>query len=420
MSIIPIKVGLLEDTMINFDNIKDLDIAKSDHALLRVEFEDFVIYSYNLLNSDDEVTVINKINNFTTDEEFKKNLISHYKKKSIDRCKKIFTLFNTEYLPQEIKKVIICFQEVGPQMLIQATEYFRNYMLYDSDPDLRSTVNGLDLFDERRLILIPTGEFFRVRDSTKELKVPNIDFAFKNAVHVQLEVGNRLNINLVNIQVHPLTNDDQLIEFFDTIKDLENLIIIGDFSRPLRRNKLMKYFALHNLYYLAPDKPTTTKELPEGDNEDKSNIVDQIIYKVSSYVMNPEENNNTNNSFYEYFFGKPKAVASDASGGVSIKKRKMSSPKNMKVSKIELDKKQDQSIIDDNLDSEMDSDNGPGSEMELGKLNDIPVQNESSINPDIIPNSPKKLNTISETVANVNKNKLDDMQGGKNIYFIKY
>ena len=405
MSIIPIRIGLLEDTMINFDNISDLDIAKSDHALLRVEFEDFVIYSYNLLNSDDEITVINKINNFTTDEEFKKNLISHYRKKSIDRCKKIFTLFNTDYLPQEVKKVIICFQEVGPQMLIQATDYFRNYMTYDSDPDLRSTGNGLDLFDERRLILIPTGDFFRVRNSTRELKVQNIDFAFKNAVHVQLEVGNRLNINLVNIQVHPLTNDDQLIAFFDTIKDLENLIIIGDFSRPLRRSKLMKYFALHDLYYLAPDKPTTTKELPEGDNEDKSNIVDQIIYKVSSYVMNPDAKKDTGNTFYEYFFGKSNNDTSESSGGVSIKKNKMSSPKSMKISQIELDKKNDQIIETENVDSEVE-------------LTDIP--NENSINPDTGLKTKKKTNTITETAANIKQSKLDDMQGGKKIYFIKY
>ena len=60
--IIPNKVSLLENNMLDFNDINDLKTAKSDHALLRVEFDDFVIYSYNLFNSDDESNIRSRLN----------------------------------------------------------------------------------------------------------------------------------------------------------------------------------------------------------------------------------------------------------------------------------------------------------------------------------------------------------------------
>ena len=196
----------------------------------------------------------------------------------------IFTDIKTKYVVSETKKVIICLQELGSEMAMVAAEYFKDYMEYRSDPDLRSERDGLKLFNERRMILIPPGEYFRVRDSTSELPLQNIDFAFKNSIHVQIEIANRYTINLVNIQSHPLTNDDQLMELFDKVNSYDNLIIIGDFGRSLRRKNLMKYLIVNQLYFLAPDSATTIKQLPEGDEQDKSNIVDQVIFKVAKYI----------------------------------------------------------------------------------------------------------------------------------------
>lgn len=306
--IIPNKVSLLENNMLDFNDINDLKTAKSDHALLRVEFDDFVIYSYNLFNSDDESNIRSRLTKYSDDFKFSDSLVEQYKSRSKKRMQDIFTDIKTKYVVSESKKVIICLQELGSEMAMVAAEYFKDYMEYRSDPDLRSERDGLKLFNERRMILIPPGEYFRVRDSTSELPLQNIDFAFKNSIHVQIEIANRFTINLVNIQSHPLTNDDQLMELFDKVNSYDNLIIIGDFGRSLRRKNLMKYLIMNQLYFLAPDSATTIKQLPEGDEQDKSNIVDQVIFKVAKYITEEQRQRQIledakPKTFFENIFG---------------------------------------------------------------------------------------------------------------------
>lgn len=284
MSIIPYKINVINNTMFNFSKIEDISQPKSDHALIRIEFENFVILSYNIMNSEDDFNIRSILNNLNIDEKFKETLISIIKKESDNRIKKIFTLFNTEYLPKENKKVIICFQGVGKNMELILGEYFKQFTIYRSDPDLRSQPDGLKLYNERRVTLIPVGDYFRVRNSDANLNIKNVDFAFKPVIHTNLEVANMLNINLFNIQIHPLSNDSQIIEFLDEIIKFENVLIVGNFSRPLRRFELLKYFIGNNFYFIQPNKPTTIRELPEGDNEDNSDIVDQVLFKVSSYL----------------------------------------------------------------------------------------------------------------------------------------
>jgi len=306
MSIIPYKINVINNTMIDFNKIEDISQPKSDHALIRIEFENFVILSYNIMNSEDDFNIRSILNNLNIDEKFKETLIGIIKKESDERVKKIFTLFNTQYLPNESKKVIICFQGIGKNMELILGEYFKQFTIYRSDPDLRSQPDGLKLYNERRVTLVPVGDYFRVRNSDANLNIKNVDFAFKPVIHINLEVANMLNINLFNVQIHPLSNDSQIIEFLDEINKFENVLIVGSFSRPLRRFELLKYFIGNKFYFVEPNNPTNIRELPEGDNEDKSNIVDKVLFKVSSYledVKNLEDMQNKKSSIFDYFIG---------------------------------------------------------------------------------------------------------------------
>ena len=103
-------------------------------------------------------------------------------------------------------------------------------------------------------------------------------------------------------------NDDQLMELFDKVNSYDNLIIIGDFGRSLRRKNLMKYLIVNQLYFLAPDSATTIKQLPEGDEQDKSNIVDQVIFKVAKYITEEQRQRQIledakPKTFFESIFG---------------------------------------------------------------------------------------------------------------------
>ena len=121
---------------------------KSDHALIRVEFEYFVIYSWNLLNGDD-VTVIPYTFgpfNYLKSKEFPKGFgypiyndktnkfAEEFKQNNAERTQNLLDIVDREK-QDEGKPVILFFQEVGPTMLDVIQKHYQDnyHIFHDND-----------------------------------------------------------------------------------------------------------------------------------------------------------------------------------------------------------------------------------------------------------------------------------------------
>ena len=73
-------ITVVPNTIMNTKNgIIELFKINSDHALIRVEFKKFIIYSWNILNGDDKPALSHTISDFTKKEKEKLSLESIYK-----------------------------------------------------------------------------------------------------------------------------------------------------------------------------------------------------------------------------------------------------------------------------------------------------------------------------------------------------
>jgi E3 ubiquitin-protein ligase DOA10 len=108
----------------------------SDHALIRVVFKDFIIYSWNILNGEDEMALNYTISPiFKDSNEEQKKLI----KKAFmmnNRIKNMIDLI-LDKIKNEKKICIIFFQEIGQNILndILKNNNLKDYRKLYSDSD---------------------------------------------------------------------------------------------------------------------------------------------------------------------------------------------------------------------------------------------------------------------------------------------
>ena len=127
------KIAIVPNTMMNIKNgAIELFKNNSDHAMIRVEFKKFIIYSWNILNGDDNSALGYTMNAFTKNDnenllmdgfyigDEKKDVIQNLNKSLTDfyvanNPKRIINIGNKLKMLSELEKkpIIFMFQELS-------------------------------------------------------------------------------------------------------------------------------------------------------------------------------------------------------------------------------------------------------------------------------------------------------------------
>jgi hypothetical protein len=287
-------LSVIEQKMLNKDSF--LNDYLSDHSLIRVEFPELCIYSWNVLNGEDEMAL-----NFTINPLFKqaspsqKKLIS---KAFIMNNEKRFNGLITKIMnsiTQESKPCIIFLQEIGPSILkiIMNHSKLMEYTKIVGEPDVvgfyskDKTTFNLKNKQEYRVTLIPTSSLLYSIHSFPlkvESKIPqNVNIiaqqgissekSFKSQLMIRVQINNKV-YHLMNVHANWVTNDVNFVEFFASFANLPNFIAIGDFNRSLEIFK--NVWKEVGLKYLVPPKNTFISQM--GTGSIKSAKIDQCLY----------------------------------------------------------------------------------------------------------------------------------------------
>lgn len=299
-----VKISVIPDFIFNINDITTLEKPMSDHALIRVEFEKFVVYSLNILNGEDRPALKMTINDFSILNEIWKqiNIIKKEEKYDTNKVEELFKIKNdmtNEYMNkfvennnkrmtniieklkvlEEDKPIIFCFQEVGPEIKKLIETEFNDKTVLSSEKDNICIFNPKDktfkheIKDEFRVTVLPN-EFTVGESDVEHIKIPNEREGYKTAILTPFTVEGT-KYNLCNTHINFRTPQEKLVDFFTKLKEKENLIIIGDFNNNLELN-FSQYFN-DKLKYLAPKDPTFIVDMGLKDLE-KSKIIDQVVY----------------------------------------------------------------------------------------------------------------------------------------------
>ena len=280
----PINISV-ESDIYDLKKYSDLTRPISDHALIRVEFNDFVIYSYNLLNGDDKIAFSFTLRRFTETKKNKYNrdlddtLTEFFYKTNLQRTKDMCDILLRK---QEDKPIIFCFQEVGERMEAIIREKFQEiYDILSSEIDVVGSRSGeLIPKHEKRLTLVPKTGVEHTYDKYK-IEANGLNEIFHKEKPYKSAIGvNIFGCYIINIHVNWQSSFDQLLQFLEEVKSIPNLIIIGDFNTSL--DDISGYLKDNDLNVVKPDRQTFISKmiLPGGTKYNQSNIVDQVIYNI--------------------------------------------------------------------------------------------------------------------------------------------
>ena len=244
---------------------------KSDHALIRVEFHDFVIYSWNLLNGDDTTVISDTFGNLNYPNEFplpvdEKREYKHLHERTKNNIAKFAVDFKntnrerTENLlyivdrvkQSEVKPVILFFQEGGPTMLTVIHEkkhYQEDYYIFNDynekelawEPGSKQAV----LKNEFCVTLIPKmiAKENIVQHSISMWHNEPQKLIYKKPQLLISFVINRKEFCLINCHWYSLSLFKDVKNFIDQVdtyleeRGIKNVIYVGDFNRPLFSSK---------------------------------------------------------------------------------------------------------------------------------------------------------------------------------------
>lgn len=329
------KIEVISNTMMNIDKgAIELFKNNSDHAMIKVEFKNFIIYSWNILNGDDKpalsftmnVFTENDKNNISMDgfyfgdnkkyviEDLKLSLTEFYFNNNSKRIEKIANRLKT-FPSNEIKPVIFMFQELS---LKSANILIKNFCKFDEQikiPDniepgynydsvdyticisLQDQVTFKDkeqAKDELRITLIPKNikvnkcksmKSFNTNQSNKLLK------GYKSQLITEITFNNK-NYTLVNLHLNYMSTGEEFCNFICPLTNKPNLIIVGDFNNNIKlrleniiTNKLPEF----KFNFMEPDTNTFISLMPPiVDNEnEQSKILDQVLYKLDNDEILP-------------------------------------------------------------------------------------------------------------------------------------
>lgn len=288
-------LSVIQQKMVNKHSF--LNDYFSDHTLIRVEFPELCIYSWNVLNGEDEIAL-----NFTINPIFKqaspsqKKLIS---KAFIMNNEKRFDGLITKMLNSirdETKPCILFLQEIGPTILrlIMNHPKLIRFTKIVSEPDVvgfytrDKTTFNLKNKPEYRVTLLPTTSSLiysiqnyplkvesKIQQSTSIVAQQGIidNRSFKSQLMIRVQINGKI-YNLMNVHANWVTNDANFVEFFASFADVPNFIAVGDFNRSLAIFK--DVWKEVGLKYLVPPQNTFVSQM--GTGTIKSAKIDQCLY----------------------------------------------------------------------------------------------------------------------------------------------
>lgn len=271
-----VNINVIEDYMFDITNKDSLNELKSDHALIKVEFDNFIIYSLNILNGEDISSLNMTIKNF---KEIKnKKLVA--RQFSENNSVRMDGIFNRLLSITEEKPIIFCFQEVGPKIAELIKLKFEDMQFIASEHDMilyydkETKEMKTKVKEEKRIILLPKEMEILQKIN---IQIPNVDSAYKTSLLIEFSYLDKV-YYLCNVHVNFKTNADQLIEFLNKVSYYDNLVMIGDFNINLIH--FNDYLEDLGFNYKMPAEETFISEMGL-DNFKKSKIIDQVIYKLS-------------------------------------------------------------------------------------------------------------------------------------------
>ena len=279
-----ININVIQDYMFDITNNESLNEPKSDHALIRVELDNFFIYSLNILNGEDISALNMTIKNFKEIKN-KKLAAQQFLENNSDRMEGIF---NRLLSITEEKPIIFCFQEVGPEIAELIKNKFEEMQFIASEHDMvlyydkETKEMKTKVKEEKRIILLPKEmEILQKID----IQIPNVKSAYKTSLLIGFSYLDKV-YYLCNVHINFKTNVDQLIEFLNKFSSYDDLVMIGDFNTNLIHfnDNLVEL----GLNYKIPAEETFISEMGL-ENLEKSKIIDQVIYKLSESTNLEEE-----------------------------------------------------------------------------------------------------------------------------------
>ena len=326
----------------------------SDHALIRYEFDDYIIYSWNILNHLDAQAIPITLKHFSAtsiltvpemldefgnpkwtleliedlsvpwNRKYYRELCSEKmmkfdippfgkKQSKLDEIKEkregkyysvgeLLDIFNKikdvrldniiyllrEKIDSEEKPVIVCLQEIHPTMVDKISDAFSDtHTIHTSDKDvLNFPVTKLSSKDELRLTLVP--KEFQVLNSasinfnnsphiptnvTDRKDVPeSVIRAFKPALLTSVKI-NGINCDIVNVHAFFMSQDVNLREFLESLRNDNTTIIVGDFNRDI---KFASKSIIGEYSIASPGSTFITKHINSSDE------LDHLMHFVNS------------------------------------------------------------------------------------------------------------------------------------------
>ena len=236
---------------------------KSDHALIRVEFKDFVIYSWNLLNGDDATIIPYTFGpfNYLKSKEFPKGFdfplynndtkkfANDFKENNASRTQNLLDIVD-RVKQDEKNPVILFFQEVGPTMLDVIQKHYQDYyhIFHDNDEAEVAWDAGPKravVKNECRVTLIPK---IIEKEDIVQHSIPMGHFEIKKLIYIKPQLLISFVIDgkkfcLINCHWYWLslfkdvTNFLEQVELYLKEEKIKNVIFVGDFNRPLHSIK---------------------------------------------------------------------------------------------------------------------------------------------------------------------------------------
>ena len=327
-------ITVVPNTIMNTKNgIIELFKINSDHALIRVEFKKFIIYSWNILNGDDKPALSHTISDFTKKEKEKLSLESIYKEelsKNLNNSlinsyvtnneERITNIANKLKIlsEKEKKPVIFMFQELSLKSAKRMIQTFCNS--YDKtvsniEPDnyydgfgYKVILSSLDQVvyreggdegsyrehskDELRLTIIPNSfglhnfdlKYFESIKSFNAHTLKTELTGYKSQLLTRISYRDKI-YTLVNLHFNYQTTIPEVCNFIGQLTKKVNLIIIGDFNNNIElrlKESIREKFPDFKFNYKAPSDSTFIKKMPQIGVEDseRSAILDQVLYNL--------------------------------------------------------------------------------------------------------------------------------------------
>lgn len=303
-------INVIDDTIMELEKgERELSTNKSDHALIRVEFKNFIIYSWNLLNGDDKPALKMTIQNFTQYKNKIQLLIDYFYNNNSTRIRNIGIYLK---LIREHKPIIFMFQELSLEsanILIQVIcdlassininigEVYRSkdYTICFSNQDQITFSDNEQHKNEIRVTIIPNKISLKSFHSIQSFNI-NKDYptkkGFKSQLFTEITYLDKT-YSLVNLHLNFMSSLDNFCDFLEKVKNYNNLIIIGDFNNNIKKrlkDKIINRFPTFRFKHKQPEKDTFIVPMPSYvDKEFQSKILDQVLYNLEDNELIEDE-----------------------------------------------------------------------------------------------------------------------------------